>query len=94
VRGPYQGYPARQAAYPGDKAFRSCEKLGAINLPNTLTSIGYSAFEDYKALAAVTIPASVTSIGSSAFEGCKKLQTVAFAEGSLCTSIRVGLFLE
>ena len=50
-------------------AFRWCEFLRSIIIPNSVISIGDSAFSGCS-LESITIPNSVTSIGDSAFESC------------------------
>jgi hypothetical protein len=61
-------------------------KSGALNLPDTLTSIGANAFSDCSGLTSVTIPGSVTSIGNEAFSGCTGLTSVIFGAGSDITT--------
>ncbi len=56
-------------------AFRSTA-LTAIDLPQSVTSIGSDAFQYCRSLTAITIPDGVTSIGSSAFNGCSALSSV------------------
>ena len=56
-------------------AFESCEGLKEVELPNTLTTIGYGAFS-WSGLTSVTIPASVTSIGEYAFAYCRSMTDV------------------
>ena len=50
-------------------AFRWCEFLRSIIIPNSVISIGDSAFSGCS-LESITIPNSVISIGDSAFSGC------------------------
>ncbi|MBO7458672.1 MAG: leucine-rich repeat domain-containing protein [Paludibacteraceae bacterium] len=49
---------------------------GAIEIPNSVTSIAKNAFRDCLGIIEVNIPNSVTSIGESAFSGCKSLKSV------------------
>jgi len=49
-------------------AFQSCVYLTEVNIPGSVTSIGYGAFANGH-LTGVTIPANITSIGESAFQG-------------------------
>ena len=62
--------------YINDGAFKGCDKLTAISLPNTITYIGMSAFNGCSALASITINSGVTTIGKYAFDGCSSLTTV------------------
>ena len=50
--------------------------LTAINIPNSVTTIGDGAFESRIGLTAVNIPNSVTNIGYNTFKGCTSLTTV------------------
>ena len=56
--------------YPAGKTDKS------YNIPNSVTSIGYSAFIDCTSITSITIPDSVTSIDSSAFGGCSSLKSI------------------
>ncbi len=51
-------------------------KKYCIEVPNTVTSIGYYAFGGCSGLTTIEIPASVTSIGYYAFENCSGLTTI------------------
>ena len=53
-----------------------CRVLTSIDIPNSVTSIGFESFKDCRALASVIIPNSVTSICESAFGSCKNLSDV------------------
>ncbi len=76
-----------------------CEDSGqltAVQLPESLTSIGQGAFGNCTALRSVSIPKNVTAIGDSAFSGCTSLTSIAIPEGvtaiggftfSSCTSL-------
>ncbi len=57
----------------GEKAFRGCENLTSITIPDSVTSIGSMAFADCSSLTSFTIPDGVTSIGFMAFSGCNSL---------------------
>lgn len=52
-------------------AFRQCEKLRSVKLPNTITAVGAEAFYLCTSLEQINFPASLTSIGKFAFEACK-----------------------
>ena len=72
------------------KAFRQCQALKAIILPEGLVSIGRDAFEKCEALAQVTIVRGVESIGDYAFNRCKSLEQVKIPDS--VTSIGEGAF--
>ena len=58
----------------GNYAFRYCDSLTSVTIPDSVTSIGEDAFARCTSLTSVTIPDGVTSIGSYAFYDCGKLQ--------------------
>ena len=60
----------------GEGAFKDCENLKEVIIPNSVTSIGESAFNGCSGLKSLTIPNSVTSIGESAFENCSGLKSL------------------
>jgi len=60
----------------GDSAFRSCNKLTSLTLPETLISIGSHSFYYCSALTSINIPASVTSIGAQAFSSCERITAI------------------
>ena len=74
----------------GDNAFKICDALTSITIPNSVTSIGYGAFYECYALTSITIPNSVTSIGTSAFTYCESLTSVTIPNS--VTSIGGGAF--
>ena len=59
--------------YPAGKTDKS------YNIPDSVTSIGYSAFIDCTSLTSITIPNGVTSIGDRAFDGCSSLTEIKVA---------------
>ena len=63
----------------GDEAFKYCNSLVEVTIPEGMTSIGKNAFEACYNLASVTIPASVEYIGNIAFSGCPNLTEVKYA---------------
>lgn len=61
-------------------AFRFCESLSALTLPETVTNIGRYAFYGCKNLSQLTIPKNVEHIGSYAFLGTADLELYFVAE--------------
>ena len=51
----------------------SSKSLTSIQIPNSVTSIGFRAFSNCSGLTSIHIPNSVTSIGEEAFSGCSGL---------------------
>lgn len=64
----------------GSSTFAHCKKLGEINLPNSVRSLGENAFS-FTGLTKVDIPASVKRIESSTFYACDHLSNVSLHEG-------------
>lgn len=58
-------------------AFRKCESLSGVTLPESLQVIGESAFYQ-SALAEIRIPAAVGYIARSAFKYCDSLNSISF----------------
>ena len=57
-------------------AFKNCDFLESVTIPNTVSTIGDSAFFSCGSLKSIEIPNSVTSIGDSAFFGCDSLKSI------------------
>ena len=70
----------------GSKAFKNCNDLTSVAIPNSITSISDGAFTNCIGLTSVTIPNSVTSIGVEAFCDCIRLAAVNIIGDSI-TSI-------
>ena len=62
----------------GEEAFRYCESLTSIVIPESVTSIEDYAFSSCISLTSIDIPDSVTSIEESAFAGCCSLSFITF----------------
>lgn len=64
-----------------DGAFKNCEKLKEISLPEGLSRIGYGAFSGCNNLVSITIPDSVTSLSDSVFDFCTSLKELHIGSG-------------
>ena len=60
----------------GFQAFRLCQVLDEITIPDGVNSIGKQAFNMCRRLKSITIPEGVTSIGDSAFRFCIRLTSI------------------
>jgi hypothetical protein len=69
-------------------AFSGCKKLFAINLPDTLITIGYHSFSGNTSLEVIYIPDSVLTIEAYAFSGCINLFEVIIEFSSNLESVR------
>lgn len=57
-------------------AFSCCEKMNALTLPNSLTSIGESSFDGAIKLKKLVIPSGLTKIPDYAFDHCESLSSL------------------
>lgn len=62
-------------------AFRNCNFLSSITIPNGITSISSFTFGDCLSLSSITLPDEVTSIGASAFQNCYNLSSIIIPNG-------------
>ncbi len=62
-------------------AFDGCSGLSAINLPDSIVSIGEYAFRDCTALVNITIPDAVKKIERRTFDGCTSLESIKLGSG-------------
>ena len=80
---PHVRVPAAIEGYPvtaiEENAFKSTSVV-TVELPYSLTHIGWFAFADCPSLTAVTLPASVENIGYGAFDGCTHLTLICPAD--------------
>ncbi len=72
--------------YIEDSAFKYCENITAITLPDTMGYIGSNAFDSCTSLTEITIPASVYGMGADVFDDCDSLQSIVVEEG--CENFR------
>lgn len=60
--------------------FEDAENLTYINLPDSLTSLGFSTFSGCGSLKSITIPDGVELIGFSTFHGCGSLESITLPD--------------
>ena len=71
-------------------AFSGCAQITSIQIPNSISNVGYKAFSGCPAITSLSIPSSVTNMGAAAFEGCWNLQSLSLhgpaiiIENSVC----------
>lgn len=65
----------------GNGAFKDCELLETVNLPEGITSIGPNAFYNCIKLKRITLPSSVTHINTCAFYNCESLEEIHISGG-------------
>ena len=64
----------------GNSAFRTCDRLRSVELPEGITRIENGTFEGCVRLQTIELPESITSIGDGAFSTCVKLSSVILPE--------------
>lgn len=64
----------------GDDAFKGCDLIQSVTIPNTVTIIVNDGFCGCIGLTSVTIPNSVTTIEHHAFAGCRGLTSVTIGD--------------
>ena len=58
------------------QAFRECEMLTSIIMPETINKIGDSSFLNCSSLTSINLPDGITSIGYESFAGCSSLENI------------------
>lgn len=76
VNGYVDGYLVYSDAAKTKLCGCSSAAIGAITIPNSVTTIGDDAFSSCSGLTSVTIPNSVTTIGEYAFSSCSGLTSI------------------
>ena len=63
-----------------NNAFRLCQSLSSIKIPNAVNHIGKGAFQYCSSLTSINIPKAITHIREGAFEGCGNLLSITIPE--------------
>ena len=61
-----------------ENAFRNCNLIESVTIPNGMISIGENAFYDCTSLTSITIPESVKSISNEVFHNCTSLSSIIY----------------
>lgn len=77
----------------GDNAFKGCEALNAVILPESVVTIGSGAFADCSSLKGLNLPGGVDAIGDKAFLGTP-LDNISFASPEVPEMNMENLFSE
>ena len=85
----YEGKPVVAVA---EEAFKECETIVSVTIPDSVTEIEEGAFKECKNLSSVTFPNSLTKIGDSAFADCGNLLSVVIPDS--VTDLGVSAFKE
>ena len=72
-----EGYEVKQI---GNYAFRNCENLAEITIPDGVTEIGNYAFYYCTSLSKAQLSNGLTKIGDSAFSGCENLAEITIPD--------------
>ena len=79
IPGEIEGKKVTRIGWP---AFRDCDFLTKVTIPDSVTGIGEDAFAYCRNLMQINIPESVTGIGDCAFHGCGSLTEITVADGN------------
>lgn len=71
------GYPSLATQGVG---FAGCKYVSSVNIPSSVTIIGWYAFSVCESLKSVNIPSSVNTVSPSAFRYCYSLSSIKFPE--------------
>ncbi len=63
-------------------AFNGCAVLTRVEIPNSVTHIGYKAFYNCSNLTTLVLPDSMVSFGEQVFDGCFQLQKIIIPFGT------------
>ncbi len=61
-------------------AFRDCEQITSVTIPDSVTVMGYQVFKGCTNLKSVTLPNNIAELQYSLFEGCTSLTSVTIPD--------------
>jgi len=65
----------------GERAFKNCDSLISVSLPESIERIEEFAFDGCRNLTEIKMPSKANHIGSGAFNSCKQLEAIRIPEG-------------
>ena len=80
--------PSKCKVIRSDYAFGGAEDyrnfvagIESVEIPNTVTELGYAAFHNFKKLVGIELPDSITKIGANCFRNCSNLTSITIPNG-------------
>ena len=78
----------------GDYAFKYCDFLCSITIPEGVTVIGDNVFYNCESIREITIPEGVASIGSETIYHCREMSTITVDNDNQNYSTQDGVLLN
>ena len=79
--------PSKCKVIRSDYAFNGAEDyrnfvagIESVEIPSTVTELGYAAFHNFKNLVSIELPDSITKIGENSFQDCEKLENIVLGK--------------
>ena len=79
--------PSKCKVIRSDYAFNGAEDyrnfvagIESVEIPSTVTELGYAAFHNFKNLVSIELPDSITKIGENSFRDCEKLENIVLGK--------------
>lgn len=76
-----EAYSSLPVTAIGAEAFRDCEKITSVVIPDSVISIGGSAFRNCTKLTNLDLSANITNVPGAMCFGCTKLENVSIPDG-------------
>ena len=79
--------PSKCKVIRSDYAFNGTEDyrnfiggIKEVEIPDTVTELGYAAFHNFTNLVSIELPDSITKIGENSFQDCEKLENIVLGK--------------